>query len=734
MADPIDRVALEPEHLGPRLRKRHFGEGVATAETLDEEEPGQEKVRESRETKHAPPNREHDEDERHRQDLEGPGRLVRRSQTGPDREDCAERHRDGEDSVLHSFVRGQSSPPGVGIVLAAERGQATINRTRPRFSLRRPLGNHSAMTDSDQSNRSVLVVDDDPIMRRLVVRGLEPLGFARILEAEDGIPAKAMLQAGGIDLVVTDLVMPGLDGLGLMRWAQDNAPGPDWIILSGVETFDAAVDAIHLGAFEFLSKPPEVKMLQVVARNALNHRDLLQEKERLLDELQSSSVELLDKVRELEHKSQVIRADLERAELIQRALLPQSLPDLPGVSVHTLYRPGRNVGGDLYDVATIGDHTVFYVADATGHGVAAAMLSVLFKQRLEMRNGDGRAASPAAVLGRVNEHLRRDIQAPGMFLTAAYCVLEPATNELRIASAGHPPILVARADGAREWIERTGPALGLESGATYAERSITLSAGDRVLLYTDGLIDGCADATQGQSELADNVAVERANTAGRLRALFDGATARLEAIDQGAERDDITMLLVEAGSGESGLDNGARGDASREQTSPSPRTDPADDAVIWLAEDEASSVLRVQGRGTWTHSDAFFRVACRTLDAGRALRIDLSACEHLDSAFLGTIHEIVRRDTDKTSLHEPSATLRQLFDELCMADVAQKIEMKSAGGTASLHPVRASDPSAQQSQKRLLRAHEILASLSDRNRDKFQPIVDALRAELGDAG
>jgi sigma-B regulation protein RsbU (phosphoserine phosphatase) len=199
-----------------------------------------------------------------------------------------------------------------------------------------------------------LVVDDDPMVRKLVSRGLEPLEPEAILEVEDGLAAQEVLKGRKVDVVVTDVLMPNMDGRELMKWAQEHCPGPLWIVLSGLETFDAAIDALHLGAFDFLPKPPEVQRVQVAVRNALDQIELVRERERLYHQVERSNDRLAEKVNQLENvcrmledQAEVIQADLDRAEVIQRALLPQEPPEIDGWCVDSLYRPGSSVGGDL---------------------------------------------------------------------------------------------------------------------------------------------------------------------------------------------------------------------------------------------------------------------------------------------------------------------------------------------------------------------------------------------------
>ncbi len=453
------------------------------------------------------------------------------------------------------------------------------------------------------------------------------------------------------------------------------------------------------------------------------------EKERLLKELQGSSVELLDRLRELEHKSETIRNDLERAQVIQRALLPAEPPRLDGVHVDALYRPGMSVGGDLYDVRLLDDgRLALYVADAAGHGVAAAMLSVLFKQRLKMCDDDGEALAPADVLRRVNARLAGDVSAHGLFLTAGYVLLDTTTGELRAASAGHTPMLLHRASGENVLLKRTGPALGLAPDAEFTEHRVTLERGDRLILYTDGLVEGL-EATDSDEILRVLVpALTGASSDGprRLREVF----ARVDRGAAGDGRDDVTLLVLEAEDGPCRFDNDPAEEGRRPVAEAPAVAAPA--SALWIAETEDESVVAVRGHGTWLHCESFRRLAQAARDAGKRLTIDLTSCTHLDSAFLGTLHEIVSTDVGKTtSVRCPCPAVRALFGELGLEEVLGSVRDEPCEPPCEPAPV-AQEPPARASQERLLRAHEILSELSEENRERFAGVVKSLRAELGD--
>ncbi len=575
---------------------------------------------------------------------------------------------------------------------------------------------------SEHKELAILVVDDEPVTRIRVRSALEEFGYSNVREAADGLEAQAYLEKRpDVDLVITDILMPGLDGIELLQWGRVHVPGPEWILLSGVDTFDAAVEAIRSGAFDFIAKPPGTEALEVSVRNALEQRRLVKERDRLYNELEEANKQLLGKVRELEDKSELLRRDLARAEIIQRALLPTCPPPIEKFCIHAVYRPGRYVGGDLYDVKRLDDrHIGIYVADATGHGVTAAMLSVLFKHRLVLtEESTGRPISPAGVLAKANEALLEAVEAPGLFLTAAYGLLDTVSGEIVIASAGHPPVIHVKTNGESTLIKRTGPALGLTEGAQFKEVSVRLQVDDRLLLYTDGLIE----SEEGTDiERMRRMICSAGEDSDELLVQLMGNGQEEAMSSNGEDRDDVTLLLIDVHKGPSSFDNGTA-DANRggARKLASPRS-----GVIFYGEGEDASYLALRGRAIWTHADALYEAASSILDTGRRLVLDLSGCEYMDSTGLGTIHELaVGRDLSIQGVQPP---IRELFDELSMEAVLSSFQESEP--LPEMNPLALPDEGGTSSPLRILRAHEVLAELSTRNQEKFQQVVDALRSEM----
>ncbi len=580
----------------------------------------------------------------------------------------------------------------------------------------------------------LLIVDDTAGIRQMLIRILRSERSYDLQEACNGIEAKAKLIADDFDLVITDLNMPGMNGLQLMAWALEHRPGATWIILSGFGTFETAIEAIHLGAFDFVPKPIESRTaFRITVRNALDQKRLRDERNRLNTELVHANSLLHERVGQLESacnllgdQAEVIADDLQRAERIQCALLPNSVPQVEGISAAAVYRPSQRIGGDLYDIFRLDDHRVaFVIADAAGHGVSAAMLSVLFKTRLQQFNNGESPQHPAILLERLNEYLFDECASPGLFITAAYGVIDLHKSDLCFASAGHPPMVLRRTNGDTEMLYHTGPALGLDREAKYAENRIRFDRGDQVLCYTDGLCDGWVEGQRLSAEGLIQVLTEI--DFHEKDALLSILSKASEAREGRAAGDDITLLLVSSGDMESSLDNTSPKHSS---STPSFKKD-ASPASIMVGSDDCGWVIRIEGSGTWAHSATFFERAKLVVNDDQPLSIDLSGCSYLDSTFLGTIHEVVTiadRRRINVELQGVAPKVLDEFFELGMERVLGHLSAEDRPLPAHMEALQRQSEGVVD-QDRLLRAHEALAALNEQNRLEFQNLIEALRCE-----
>jgi phosphoserine phosphatase RsbU/P len=237
-----------------------------------------------------------------------------------------------------------------------------------------------------------------------------------------------------------------------------------------------------------------------------------------------------------------IDRELRVARQIQFSILPQAMPRVSGVSLAARYRPMTAVAGDFYDFVEIDAQRLgVLVADVCGHGVPAALIASMVKVVFAAQHG--RADRPAALLATMNDALCGRLA--GQFVTAVYLFVDGASGVIRYAAAGHPPMLrlTRRTRDIRE-VEKNGFALGFVPGADYEELEQPLESGDRLLLYTDGLIE----AANAAEDLFGLERLKSALAAGAGLPPNAAADALLGAMDAWSSQpagDDLTIVVAD---------------------------------------------------------------------------------------------------------------------------------------------------------------------------------------------
>ena len=243
--------------------------------------------------------------------------------------------------------------------------------------------------------------------------------------------------------------------------------------------------------------------------------------------------------------------ELRLAARIQRDFLPGKLARLGQVNPHVLYRPAGYVSGDVYNVMRLDDHHLgIYIADAVGHGVPAAMMTMFIQHALPTRvewEGASRILEPAESLAALNRALVDRQAGQTRFATACYAVIDTRTLKLTLARAGHPAPLLFRADGSTEAMEPDGALLGVFETEDFQQDKRQLEPGDRLLMFSDGFELAFGDAHE----------VDQPRYMLELNQLRDGDAAKaIAALDRRLsaaagslhQRDDVTALLVDISS------------------------------------------------------------------------------------------------------------------------------------------------------------------------------------------
>lgn len=338
------------------------------------------------------------------------------------------------------------------------------------------------MASSSQRQPTILLVDDD----QLITSSLESL-FALETDYEVIVhtsPREAALEAESrpIDLVISDFLMPAMNGVELLKRIRELQPDAVRILLTGFADKENAIRAINeVGLYQYLEKPWDNDDLLLLVRNALSERGL---RRQLTDKVAELN-RLIERHSQLADRHQSLEEELERAARIQRGLLPESLPVLEGYEAGAFFRPSRHLGGDFYDAIASGGRVHYLVADVSGHGAHSALSAMLLKAVFDHACDD--ADEPAEILAAMNSQLHRFLPAE---LFACALVARVDQTGVKVGNAGIPHPFLLRAGGGIEEKPISGMPLGmfneLEPSA-FDSRAVEMDAGDTLLLATDGL-------------------------------------------------------------------------------------------------------------------------------------------------------------------------------------------------------------------------------------------------------
>ena len=366
----------------------------------------------------------------------------------------------------------------------------------------------------------ILVVDDEPGMLRAVERVLSD--DHQVVTTRLSREALALADEFRPELAVVDIRMPDMDGFELMARLKGRFPALDVILMTGsVDDLDEKlVRAIRSAAFYFIQKPFDRDVLRTLVERCVELR-----------------------WRREDHRQNLKRLETEIAEAraFQQSLLPERERVLNQVSICCRYIPCDALGGDLYDYADAnGGRTALLIADVSGHGVSAAMLTGVVKSAFQASRVDG--FEPAAVVQRVAAGLASF--SAERFVTLIAALICPEEGQVRYVNAGHPPIVSWGASREPIWLESTGPLVSpaFTAAARWDTAVAPVREGDHLLLYTDGIWEVLAD-DDGRAEQRFLTAIARAPAGGA--SLLDTILADVhEEIAGRRQPDDLTLLTA----------------------------------------------------------------------------------------------------------------------------------------------------------------------------------------------
>jgi sigma-B regulation protein RsbU (phosphoserine phosphatase) len=377
---------------------------------------------------------------------------------------------------------------------------------------------------------SVLIVDDDELVRAFLHLLIEELGCA-VLTAGDGAEALEMLAAHHVDVLITDWMMPEIDGIELVRRARSsgNSEGYLHIIMMTAKGQEQTVRAaLAAGVDDFLQKP--VNPLQVELGIASARRVV---------ELQRN---LHARNRKLSEAYTRIQQDLDAAAEIQQRLLPPA-EFCRSIRYAWKVKPSLTIGGDTLNVLRVAPkRLLFFHLDVSGHGIPSALGSFAMNSRISLL-APRRAEQLADTVMRVNRDMTGRAAGEN-YLTMVIGTADERTGEICLIRAGHPLPLIVPLNGEARWIEEGGLPLGLFEDVDHPVTNFHIEPGDRLILYSDGVTDsGLGKDILGEEGLKrfaeDNRHLPLAVFLDRMEMMLS------EKWNGNAPEDDISILVLE---------------------------------------------------------------------------------------------------------------------------------------------------------------------------------------------
>ncbi|MFO1138935.1 MAG: fused response regulator/phosphatase [Paracoccus sp. (in: a-proteobacteria)] len=405
------------------------------------------------------------------------------------------------------------------------------------------------LTSVPRHSRVVLLVDSSRAQRRTLAVQLIRAGY-HVIEASTREEAMAICLERRPDIVIADWIIPGQSGLDFCRQfrnMQSDKYGYFILLTSRNDKKDIA-DGLRAGADEFLTKP--VSGAELLARLAASERIL-----RMEQSLRNANAQLKETLDQLCETQAAIDRDMREAQRLQQGLVRESHGRFGGFDLSLLMRPAGHIGGDLVGFFPINARRVgLFALDVSGHGIASALLSARLAALLSGATdhnialritelGLYDARPPLEILRELNALMINELRIDSYF-TMVYADLDFLSGDVRLVQAGHPYPVLQRADGRIERIGHGGLPVGVFANAEYEEVFLTMEAGDRLFIASDGLTE--TENPRGDTLGDDGLqAILRTNATLRGDALLESICWSVANYAEGKRSDDISAVLIE---------------------------------------------------------------------------------------------------------------------------------------------------------------------------------------------
>jgi len=342
------------------------------------------------------------------------------------------------------------------------------------------------------SGRKVLLIDDDRIVRESIAAYLEDSGFS-VIEAEDGQKGFELFISESPDLVISDLRMPKVDGVSLLRKInerQTDIPVPI-IVISGAGGMNDVVEALRTGACDYIVKPiVDMKVLEHSIQHCLDRYDLQRQNQQYKQELEATN-------RELKESLKLLEQDQKAGLQLQLKMFPQEPLQIRDYRVTYKLIPSLYLSGDFleyseYDSAHLG----FYLADVSGHGSSSAFVTALLHHlsvRLVRRHEKNRRTHeyPMATPAEILAYFNRELLSIGIdkYVTMFLGMINTHTGEMHYSVAGHLPMPILATNTDAHYLEGTGMPLGIIPDVEYYDYKIQLPEAFSLCMFSDGILE-----------------------------------------------------------------------------------------------------------------------------------------------------------------------------------------------------------------------------------------------------
>lgn len=385
---------------------------------------------------------------------------------------------------------------------------------------------------------TLLVIDDDDSVRQNIGKHLETCGFD-VLQAGNAQQGLDLFTSQRPELVLCDLHMSDISGFELVRQITDRAPETPVIVISADSVMTDVVEALRVGASDYLIKPlKDMRVLEHAVRRSLDRARLRLENQRIRERLEQAN-------RELENHLKVLKDDQAAGHQVQLNMLPPSPWQSGAYLCEYRIFPSLYLSGDFVDYFRVSDTQVaFYLADVSGHGSSSAFVTVLLKfmsTRLlyEQRRQESEGPihfKPSDVLGHINRSL---ISCKlGKHVTMLGGVIDETSGTLTYSIGGHLPLPVLYSEGKASYLPGKGRPVGLFEDAEYEDHELKLPECFTLMLCSDGVLDCIEGTTLREKEARLPELMEQAD--GGMQNLL-----KLLGMDRKtAMPDDISVLLL----------------------------------------------------------------------------------------------------------------------------------------------------------------------------------------------